>query len=77
MPRGAFYAFPKIVETIFSSEEMSEYLLNEAHALTVPGSAFGDLGKGYTRIVYSTPIEELEEAVQRMVVRWKNCRGTQ
>lgn len=66
MPKGAFYAFPKIVETKISSEEMTEYLLNEAHVLTVPGSAFGDLGRGYLRIVYSRPMEELEEAVQRM-----------
>ena len=66
VPKGAFYAFPKIVETKFSSEEMTEYLLNEAHVLTVPGSAFGDLGRGYIRMVYSRPMEELEEAVQRM-----------
>lgn len=66
MPKGAFYAFPKIVDTKFSSEEMTEYLLNEAHVLTIPGSAFGDLGRGYIRIVYSRPIEELEKAVQRM-----------
>jgi len=65
-PEGAFYAFPKIVETKFSSEEMTEYLLNEAHLLTVPGSAFGNLGSGYIRMAYSRPIEELEEAVQRM-----------
>jgi len=66
VPKGAFYAFPKIVETKFSSEEMTEYLLNEAHVLTVPGSAFGDLGREYVRMVYSRPMEELEEAVQRM-----------
>jgi aspartate/methionine/tyrosine aminotransferase len=66
MPKGAFFAFPKIVGTKMSSEEMTEYLLNEAHVLTVPGSAFGELGKGYIRIVYSRPMEELEEAVQRI-----------
>lgn len=66
MPKGAFYAFPKIVEIKISSEEMTEYLLNEAHVLTVPGSAFGALSRGYIRMVYSRPMEELEEAAQRM-----------
>jgi len=66
MPKGAFYAFPKIVETKISSEEMSGYLLNKARVLTVPGSVFGNLGRGYIRIVYSKPMEELEKAVQLM-----------
>jgi len=66
MPKGAFYAFPKIVDTKMSSEELTDYLLNEAHVLTVPGSAFGNLGRGYVRIVYSKPMEELEKAVQLM-----------
>ncbi|MEM3703053.1 MAG: pyridoxal phosphate-dependent aminotransferase [Candidatus Bathyarchaeia archaeon] len=65
-PKGAFYAFPKIVDANISSEELADYLLNEAHVLTVPGSAFGDLGRKYIRIVYSKPIEELEKAVQRI-----------
>lgn len=66
MPKGAFYAFPKIVDTKFSSEEFAEYLLKEAHVPVVPGTAFGDLGGGYVRMVYSRPMDELEEAVQRI-----------
>ena len=66
MPKGAFYAFPKIVETKLSSEEFAEHLLKEARVLTVPGTAFGDSGRGYLRIVYSRPMEELEEAIQRI-----------
>ncbi|MDH5745364.1 MAG: pyridoxal phosphate-dependent aminotransferase [Candidatus Bathyarchaeota archaeon] len=66
MPKGAFYAFPKIVETKFSSEEFAEYLLKEAHVLAVPGTAFGDLGRGYARMVYSRPMDELEEAIPRI-----------
>lgn len=66
LPKGAFYAFPKIVETKLCSEEFAEYLLKEAQVLAVPGTAFGDLGRGYMRMVYSRPMEELEEAISKI-----------
>ena len=50
-PGGAFYAFPDISSffgksygdfTINSADDMSMYLIHEAHVATVCGSAFGD-----------------------------------
>ncbi len=66
MPRGAFYAFPKLVDSKLSAEELAEYLLSKAHVLTVPGSAFGQSGRNHLRIVYSRSKAELEDAVQKI-----------
>ncbi|MDH7477252.1 MAG: pyridoxal phosphate-dependent aminotransferase [Candidatus Bathyarchaeota archaeon] len=65
-PEGAFYAFPNIKETGMSSTEIAMYLLEKAKVITVPGTAFGEYGKGYIRISYSTSKEKIREAMNRM-----------
>jgi len=65
-PQGAFYTFPSIKETGRSSQEIADYLLEEAGVAVVPGSAFGSLGEGYIRIAYSTSYDSLEEGLSRM-----------
>jgi aspartate/methionine/tyrosine aminotransferase len=65
-PQGAFYIFPSIKETGRSSQEIADYLLEEAGVAVVPGSAFGSLGEGYIRIAYSTSYDDLEEGLSRM-----------
>jgi len=65
-PQGAFYTFPSIKETGRSSQEIADYLLEEAGVTVVPGSAFGSLGEGYIRIAYSTSYDDLEEGLSRM-----------
>jgi aminotransferase len=65
-PRGAFYAFPNISAFNMSSEQFSEYLLREAHVITVPGSLFGALGEGYVRLSYTADYSKLEEAFARI-----------
>ena len=64
--QGAFYAFPNIKAFKKSSEELAEYLLEEAGVALLPGTAFGKYGEGYLRISYSTRMEKLEEALDRM-----------
>jgi len=66
MPEGAFYAFPKIVDTGLSSEEFAERLLMEKGVAVVPGNAFGDCGEGYIRCAYAVSMEKLKEAVDRI-----------
>lgn len=66
MPRGAFYAFPKLVDIEMSAEELAEYLLTTAHVFTVPGPAFGSSGRNHLRIVYSRSKTELEDAVRKI-----------
>jgi aminotransferase len=65
-PRGAFYAFPFIGNTGLTDEEFAEKLLVEESVAVVPGSAFGDAGKGYVRAAYCTSYEKLEEALIRI-----------
>ncbi|AFK22306.1 aminotransferase class I/II-fold pyridoxal phosphate-dependent enzyme [Pyrococcus sp. ST04] len=65
-PKGAFYIFPNISETEMSSEEFSEWLLEKARVVVIPGTAFGKNGEGYIRISYATSREKLNEAMDRM-----------
>jgi len=71
-PRGAFYAFPCISSTGMSDEEFSEKLLFEESVAIVPGSSFGNAGKGYVRCAYCTSEDRLEEALVRMERFLKN-----
>lgn len=66
MPAGAFYAFPNIKATGYSSEALAEALLNEAGVAALAGTAFGEFGEGYLRFSYANSRENLLEAVRRM-----------
>jgi len=65
-PRGAFYAFPSIEITGLDEVEFAETLLREERVACVPGSAFGEAGRGYVRCSYATAYEKIEEALERM-----------
>ena len=65
-PRGAFYAFPCISGTGLTDEAFAEKLLFEEKVAVVPGSSFGEAGKGYMRCAYCTAYDQLEEALVRM-----------
>ncbi len=65
-PRGAFYAFPNIEITGMSDEDFCETLLHEEQVAVVPGSAFGDSGKGFVRASYTNSKENIETALERM-----------
>lgn len=65
-PHGAFYTFPSIACTGFSSDEFAEKLLFEEHVAVVPGSAFGASGEGFVRAAYCTAKDKIEEAIERM-----------
>ncbi len=65
-PRGAFYAFPSIAVTDMSDEDFCESLLREEQVAVVPGSAFGDSGRGFVRASYTNSTENIEKALERM-----------
>jgi aminotransferase len=65
-PKGAFYLFPNIEGTGKSSEEITEYLLENAGIAVVPGNVFGNHGEGYIRISYASSYENLEKAMENM-----------
>jgi len=65
-PRGAFYAFPSVAVTRLSDDEFAEKLLQEERVAVVPGSAFGEQGRGYVRACYATSYENIERALEAM-----------
>ncbi len=65
-PQGAFYAFPSIAITGMDENEFAERLLEEERVAVVPGSAFGEAGRGYVRCSYATAYEKIEEALERL-----------
>ena len=65
-PQGAFYAFPNIEGTGFGERELADRLLNEAGVAVLPGTAFGDAGKGYIRIAYTQSEDELKRGLDRI-----------
>ena len=72
-PKGAFYAFPnfkyyigkeagkKIIKDTF---DISEYILETAKVVTVPGDGFG--APGYVRFSYATNKNNISEGINRI-----------
>jgi aminotransferase len=65
-PHGAFYAFPSVRSTGLDDAEFAERLLREEKVAVVPGSAFGDCGRGHVRCCYAAPRPQIEEALERI-----------
>lgn len=73
-PKGAFYIFPNIASSGYTDEEFAENLLRKEHVALVPGSAFGESGKGHIRCSYATSIDKISEALARIGNFLKNHR---
>jgi len=73
-PRGAFYAFPSIAITGMDDESFCETLLAEQRLALIPGSAFGDSGRGFVRASYATSEANILEALHRLE-RFLSSRG--
>jgi aspartate/methionine/tyrosine aminotransferase len=65
-PRGAFYVFPNITGTGFSSRTIADRLLDEAGVACLSGTAFGEFGEGHLRFSYATSMENIQEALRRI-----------
>src|SRR5438552_1077956 len=65
-PQGAFYIFPNITRTGFSSRTIADRLLDEAGVACLSGTAFGEFGEGHLRFSYATSMENIEEALRRI-----------
>ena len=72
MPKGAFYAFPNIKSTDFTSEDFMDFMLEEAGVAVCPGNYFGNSGEGYVRLCYANSIENIEMGLERMKFALKN-----
>ena len=65
-PGGAFYAFPNISKSGFSSRQLEAKFLNEAGVATLSGTSFGSYGEGYLRFSYANSVENIREAMRRI-----------
>jgi aspartate/methionine/tyrosine aminotransferase len=68
-PQGAFYFFLDLRALKMSSVEMCERILDEVGVGLVPGSAFGEQGEGFIRMVISSSDEDVEAGF-RKIVEW-------
>src|SRR5258705_2283569 len=66
MPKGAFYAFPNITKTGWSSKKLADALLEEAGVAALAGTAFGAYGEGYLRFSVANSLENLNRALARI-----------
>jgi aspartate aminotransferase len=73
MPKGAFYAFPRVSDLfgrsgpngeIKSSVDVGIYFLENAQCAGVPGLGFGD--DRFIRFSYATSLENVKEGVERI-----------
>jgi aminotransferase len=65
-PRGSFYAFPSVVSTGLDEGEVARRLLLEHKVAVVPGTAFGDAGKGHVRACFTANEQKLNAACDRI-----------
>ncbi len=65
-PGGAFYAFPNITRTGYSSRDLEAKLLNEAGVAVLSGTSFGTHGEGYLRFSYANSVDNIREACRRI-----------
>lgn len=65
-PGGAFYVFPNIQGTGMDDETFARVMLEEAGVALLPGSNFGNSGRGYVRLCYATSRANINQGMERM-----------
>ncbi len=66
VPRGAFYVFPNITGTGWTSRKLADALLEEAGIASLAGPSFGSYGEGYLRFSVANSIENLGRGLERL-----------
>jgi aspartate/methionine/tyrosine aminotransferase len=73
VPKGAFYAFPNITGTGWSSKKLADALLEEAGVACLAGTAFGQFGEGYLRFSVANSTENIQKALSN-IENWARQR---
>ena len=69
---GAFFGFVR-VDGCQDSAALAESVLEQAHVVTLPGSAFGRSGEGHLRLSYgSVSVAEVTEAMRRLAAYFRD-----
>ena len=66
MPKGAFYAFANVTAIHEEAKQLSTRMLEEGGVACLPGTAFGEGGRGYLRFSYANSQEKIREGMHRM-----------
>jgi aspartate aminotransferase len=66
LPHGAFYAFPNIEKTGWTSQLLADTLLDQTGVACLSGTAFGKFGEGYLRFSIANSLENLQKALDRI-----------
>lgn len=65
-PPGAVYTFPDMRATGRDERQLVERLLTDAHVAVLPGTSFGEAGKGHLRISLATSMTDIELGIERI-----------
>ncbi len=65
-PSGAIYVFPSIRDTGMTSEEFTDFALEEAGVAVLPGTNFGNYGEGYIRMCVVSSREDIQKGIDRL-----------
>lgn len=62
-PEGTFFALLDVRRYEKDAERMSDHLLEHAHVVTIPASAYGTAGEGFLRLSFAYRQEVLERGL--------------
>lgn len=74
-PMGTFFYFLDVRPFAMTSAQTVEYLMREAHVVTVPGSAYGSGGEGFIRISFAYDEDTLVEGAQSIARALGKAQG--
>ena len=66
LPGGAFYAFPKVIETGMNGDEFCKKAMHEAGVAIVPGTSFGKTCNDYVRFSFAASEENISQALENI-----------
>ena len=66
LPRGAFYAFPKVIGTGMNGSEFCKRAMHEAGVAIVPGTAFGQTCQDYVRFSFAASRDNISQALENI-----------
>jgi aspartate/methionine/tyrosine aminotransferase len=66
LPGGAFYAFPKVIDTGMDGSEFCKRAMHEAGVAIVPGTAFGKTSKNYVRFSFAASQDNISNALENI-----------
>jgi aspartate aminotransferase len=66
LPEGAFYVFPNIEETGFTSNQISKLMMEKAGVVVSPGNIFGKNGEGFIRFSYANSKQNINKAIDKL-----------